>query len=219
MTMKLRVLHGKLQNREGENAGMEVRVRGPVFVIGSDADCSMCCRSRSISPHHCEIRLEPQGAIVRDLYSSTGTFVNDERVDHERVLEAGDRLRVGRIEFAVIVEQVGAPTVNDRLRSQKAKPDAVADYISDLLFEEDEKERNRRFEDPDARRFKVENAGAKANEQEAETTSTEAEATKKLTRPAKKPPAKLPSPPPFSASSSDKAAEETLNRVFFKGKR
>ena len=87
MTVKLQVLHGKLQDSRGKAAGF-VKVKGPVFVIGSDPDCSMCCRSNSVSPHHCEIRLEPPGIVVRDLSSESGTFVNDERVVG-RTLPAG----------------------------------------------------------------------------------------------------------------------------------
>jgi pSer/pThr/pTyr-binding forkhead associated (FHA) protein len=219
MTIKLKVLHGQLQNSRGANAGTEVRVRGPVFVIGSDADCSMCCRSKSISPHHCEIRLEDQGPVVRDLYSSSGTFVNDERIDYERVLQAGDRLRIGRLEFTVVIEQFSAPTVNERLRSQRTKPDAVAEYISNLLVEEDEKERVQRFEDPGKRQYHVEKSAPAAQQAQKDKDSPEGAAPKKAVRPVKKPPAKLPAPPPMSAGSTVEAAEETLNKIFFKGKR
>jgi pSer/pThr/pTyr-binding forkhead associated (FHA) protein len=214
MNVKLQVLHGKLQNSRGKNAGPVVRVRGAQFVIGSDADCSMCCRSTSVSPHHCEIRLDGQQIIVRDLYSRSGTFVNDERVDHERLLRAGDRLRIGRLEFTVVVEQTTAPD-REAVPQTRTRPDVVADFVSQFLVEEDEKERARRMEDPASRQFALERSKPPA----APPAPQDAAAALKKARPAKKPPAKLPAPPPFSASSTGEAAEETLKKIFFKGKR
>ena len=39
--------------------------------------------------------------MVRDLKTQAGTFINGERVDGERELHNGDRLRVGQLEFEV----------------------------------------------------------------------------------------------------------------------
>ena len=216
MTVKLQVLHGKLQDSRGKAAGF-VKVKGPVFVIGSDPDCSMCCRSNSVSPHHCEIRLEQPEILVRDLSSESGTFVNDERVAGQRSLQAGDRLRIGRLEFTVVVEQTSAPPAGTGGRATRPARDSISDFISDLLVEEDEKERTRRLQDPSTRQFRAV-ATPPAQDTEAGDKSSE-ETTKKKVRPEKKPPGKLPAPPSVSANSSTEAAEETLNKVFFKGKR
>jgi len=211
MTVKLKILHGSLQNSRGENAGAEVTVRGGQFVIGSDADCSMCCRSPAISPHHCELRREERGLVVRDLYSQSGTFVNGERIDHERVLRTGDHLRVGRLEFEVLVEPAAAPAGGSA--RGKSKTDAVAEFISDLLVEADEEDRARRLEDPEKRHFRPEPNAAPLKQGAAEAQDS-AEPPKKKERPPKRPPAKLPPPPPLSAGSTVEAAEETLKKIF-----
>jgi pSer/pThr/pTyr-binding forkhead associated (FHA) protein len=218
MIVKLRILHGKLENRQGRSVGQDVKVRGPRFVIGSDPDCSMRCQSSTVSAHHCEIRIESDSAFVQDLYSETGTFVNDERVHREQVLKAGDILRIGRLEFEVLVEagaKGGAP------KPAAAKADPVDDYISDLLVEADEEDRARRLEDPEARHFRPDPAAADAEtSQDSEEPGAEEDPKKKkLQRPKKKPPAKLPPPPPITADNTVDAAEETLKKLFTKDKR
>lgn len=47
-----------------------------------------------VSREHCSIRLEPQGAVLKDL-SRYGTYLNGRRLDAEAYLRAGDRVRIG----------------------------------------------------------------------------------------------------------------------------
>jgi pSer/pThr/pTyr-binding forkhead associated (FHA) protein len=213
MIVKLKIVHGRLQNATGQSAGLEVRLRRAPLVIGSDPDCSLCCRSSSVSPHHCEVRLEPGGPVVRDLFSQSGTFVNDQRVEHEQPLQVGDRLRVGRLEFAVVIETEPAGAGAEPPAASGLRPDAVADYISDLLVEADEEERARRREDPEARQFHLEPGREAAADRQAEP------GPKKPARPVRKKPGKLPPPPPLTADSTVEAAEEVLKKIFAKDKK
>jgi pSer/pThr/pTyr-binding forkhead associated (FHA) protein len=178
----------------------------------------MRCRSSTISAHHCEIRFESDAAIVQDLYSETGTFVNDERVHREQALRAGDCLRVGRLEFEVLVESDAGPGETE---PPAAKTDPVDDYVSDLLVEADEQDRARRLEDPESRQFRPTPATVKpgASQDDQTQSAQQEEKKKKLQRPAKKPPAKLPPPPPITADNTVDAAEETLKKLFTKDKR
>jgi pSer/pThr/pTyr-binding forkhead associated (FHA) protein len=211
MIVKLRILHGKLQNKHGGQLGQDVKVRGPKFVIGSDPDCSMYCRSSTVSPHHCEIRQESRGPVIRDLYSESGTFLNDQRVDNEVVLQAGDLLRIGRLEFEIVIQE---STEEQHSAAEKSKDDPVADYISDLLVEADEEDRVRRLEDPESRHFHP-----SAEEAPAASAEESAELEKKRKKPEKKKPGKLPPPPPMTADNTVEAAEETLKKLFSKDKR
>jgi pSer/pThr/pTyr-binding forkhead associated (FHA) protein len=95
MDVKLRVLAGK-------SAGQEVSVAGPTFQIGRADDCQLRARSDTISDHHCRLELEPALVRVRDLGSTTGTFVNGQRIEGERELKMGDKLKVGPLEFEVL---------------------------------------------------------------------------------------------------------------------
>lgn len=58
----------------------------------------------SVSGRHCELYLRGERWFVRDLQSSNGTKVNDEKVYQEMELHTGDILKVGRLEFQVRVQ-------------------------------------------------------------------------------------------------------------------
>lgn len=54
-----------------------------------------------VSRLHCQFALTGEGTLtVQDLGSTNGTFVNDRKIEQAR-LAAGDRIRVGRVEFTV----------------------------------------------------------------------------------------------------------------------
>jgi pSer/pThr/pTyr-binding forkhead associated (FHA) protein len=96
MDVRLRVL-------SGTNAGQEIAVSGPRFFIGRSEDCNLRPRSDLISRHHCAMLVEESSVVLRDFGSKNGTFVNDERVTGERDLATGDRVKVGPIEFEILI--------------------------------------------------------------------------------------------------------------------
>lgn len=53
----------------------------------------------SVSRYHCWVMLHGVGFVVEDLGSTNGTFVNGEKVQGRRIIRAGDRVRVGTVEF------------------------------------------------------------------------------------------------------------------------
>jgi pSer/pThr/pTyr-binding forkhead associated (FHA) protein len=57
-----------------------------------------------VSRLHCRLTLDDSGLGVEDLESTNGTWVNGRKIERAP-LAAGDKLRVGRIEFAVRSEQ------------------------------------------------------------------------------------------------------------------
>jgi hypothetical protein len=69
---------------------------GDEAVFGSDPDCGVTLALGNIAPQHSRIFWTPAGAFaIADLGSSTGTFVNGERLAGERTLEDGDRICLG----------------------------------------------------------------------------------------------------------------------------
>lgn len=207
MKVKLKVVHGKLKGKGGENAGLEVAISKSRFVIGTAGDCHMRCPSSVISPHHCEISVRGGEVRLRDLDSESGTYLNDERIGPEQTVRAGDRLRVGRLEFEVVIERSAG----------NAKADKVDEFVSELLVQADEEERATRIADPELRQFHLD--PSEPNDRAPE----EPEETDKLSRlrkrlPKKKPPGKLPPPPKLTSESSVSAAEETLQKIFEKPK-
>ena len=214
MNLHLRVLHGTLKRRDGAEIGPDIAVHGQRFIIGSGPDCNMRCPSSTISENHCEIISEPNGIFVRDLHSESGTFLNDERVTMKQAISHGDHLRIGKLEFEVVITAPQKPASEGGVspRVQVAKPrkqDSIGDDISELLSAADEEERARQKHDPSARQF-VPPAPVKPVEAE------ETKEKRKLVRPPQKPPGKLPPKPKVVADNTVNAAEEVLKKFFDK---
>jgi pSer/pThr/pTyr-binding forkhead associated (FHA) protein len=80
----------------------EISVQGAT-VIGRTPDADIQIPVSDVSRRHCEISVKNTGVSVKDLKSSNGTFVNDEKIT-EKPLKAGDRLRVGPFTFVVQID-------------------------------------------------------------------------------------------------------------------
>ena len=97
MQVKLKILHGL-------NAGREIDVAAPEFVVGRQAIRDLCPVTAFVSRCHCNILVRDDQVTVLDLDSRNGTFVNSELVKDEQVLEMGDVLRIGHVELEVLIE-------------------------------------------------------------------------------------------------------------------
>ena len=74
---------------------------GSVKTIGRTARADFIVDAALISRLHCRLTADKSDQlVVEDLGSTNGTMVNGKKVDRV-VLRAGDKLRVGRVEFEV----------------------------------------------------------------------------------------------------------------------
>jgi pSer/pThr/pTyr-binding forkhead associated (FHA) protein len=78
-------------------------MRGNTFVIGRREDCDLRIPLPSISRKHCKFIRGDTGLELKDLASSNGTFVNNQRVQ-ETILKAGDRVVVGPVVFVCQID-------------------------------------------------------------------------------------------------------------------
>lgn len=81
--------------RNGEDRGKKVELNGEPILIGRDDDCDLVLPDAKVSRRHA--RLESLGdgtAMLRDLGSSNGTFVNGERVE-STLLRGDEQIQVG----------------------------------------------------------------------------------------------------------------------------
>lgn len=102
----LRVVSGPL---EGEEFLLEERLE-----IGRSGELRVQLIGASVSRRHAEVRLEPSGrAVVTDLGSRNGTFVNGERIEH-KVLALGDTLEIGKSTFQLEERPGEAPPELER---------------------------------------------------------------------------------------------------------
>ncbi len=97
----------------GNSAGQVVNIPGPKFYIGRSEDCQLRPRSDLISRHHCAFIVEGAYFGIRDFGSKNGTYCNGQRVIGECELKDGDKLKVGPLEFQVVI------TIDDPLAGKK----------------------------------------------------------------------------------------------------
>jgi pSer/pThr/pTyr-binding forkhead associated (FHA) protein len=72
----------------------------------------------SVSSHHCEVLLRGNEVVIKDLNSTNGTFIDDEKIT-ESVLKPGHTLRLGQIELRL--EDGAAPAASAPAAAAPAK--------------------------------------------------------------------------------------------------
>lgn len=78
--------------------GREYVITGALLVFGREAGCDVVVSGKDVSRRHAEILRTPKGYLIVDS-STNGTFVNEERVDGQRVLARADVIRLGDEQF------------------------------------------------------------------------------------------------------------------------
>ncbi len=68
--------------------------------VGRVEDNTFQIADASVSSHHAEIILRGEEIVIRDLNSTNGTFINNEKVS-EIVLKPGQTLRFGQVELKI----------------------------------------------------------------------------------------------------------------------
>jgi ATP-binding cassette subfamily C protein len=84
-----------VESFETGRAGEEVLLEGDIAILGRDDDCDVIFHDKDISRKHAEIKLTPDGFQLTDLGSSNGTWVEEQRLSQFRLLETGQRFRIG----------------------------------------------------------------------------------------------------------------------------
>jgi pSer/pThr/pTyr-binding forkhead associated (FHA) protein len=78
--------------------GREYQVTGNSLVFGRDATSDVVVPGKDVSRRHCEIIQTPKGYLLVDS-STNGTFVNDQRMEGQRLLARADVIRIGDEQF------------------------------------------------------------------------------------------------------------------------
>lgn len=75
-----------------------------VITIGRSRDCTIHIDDFYLSGHHTKLWYEDEEWHVCDTKSTNGTFINGKSIkDSEMILDNGDILRVGQLEFLVVL--------------------------------------------------------------------------------------------------------------------
>ena len=78
----------------------EIELDKPVTIIGRGVDCDLRIPANNCSRRHCEICIEDDLVFVRDLRSSNGIYVNNEKVTKTEI-QAGDIISIGPIKVGI----------------------------------------------------------------------------------------------------------------------
>ncbi|HEX5834124.1 MAG TPA: sigma 54-interacting transcriptional regulator [Pyrinomonadaceae bacterium] len=89
-------------------AAISGKLKGAIFtlndaelIIGRETAATLCLADASVSRRHSKIEKNDEGFVITDLESLNGTFINDVPV-RTRVLEHGDRVRIGDSQFVFL---------------------------------------------------------------------------------------------------------------------
>lgn len=224
----------KFKLLKGSHAGKEVKLPAPKCLIGRNDDCHLKPQSEAVSRRHCVIITSDTEVTIRDLNSRNGTHVNGEKITGDTVLLNGDVVKVGPLEFEMLIEHTAArikrPKVSDikeaATRIVQTTASASSQDLSDVTAWLDEadvkaKTETRQFRVDDTTTGTVadivgedttaESKAAAAAEKNQETTELKTDEAK---RPDKKAPGKLPPRQVVQAKDSREAASDMLKKLF-----
>ncbi len=91
----LRILSGPLK-------GKKLMLPDHEITLGSGRSCQLKQYGDGIAPQHCKLKPTPLGILVNDLNTEAGTFIDNERITGETMLEPGGLLKVGPMLYRLI---------------------------------------------------------------------------------------------------------------------
>src|SRR5689334_9459201 len=108
-------------------AAISGKLKGAVFaideeplVIGRETAAHLCLADASVSRRHSKIEKHDDSFVITDLESLNGTFVNDVPV-RTRVLEHGDRVRIGDSQFLFLTQEGETLSKSSDVRMDEAQ--------------------------------------------------------------------------------------------------
>ncbi len=104
--------------------GREYAIAGSSLVFGRDATCDVVVSGKDVSRRHAEIVQTPKGYLVVDS-STNGTFVNEARVEGQRLLARADVIRIGDENFRFYADAAQQAAPNPKPGPTASPPPAA----------------------------------------------------------------------------------------------
>ena len=99
----------KLVIQSAEQKGRSYELKVDKTTVGRVEDNTFQIADASVSSHHCEILLRGTDVVIKDLNSTNGTYINEDKIS-ESVLKPGQKLRLGQIELSLETGDAPATT-------------------------------------------------------------------------------------------------------------
>lgn len=132
----------------GSQAGTEANLKDGYYMIGRHEECQIRPKSRSVSRRHCLLYSMNSQIRVRDLDSSSGTKVNQQRLEGSQwvLLNDGDELRCGKVVFHVRLQTLCDVQENERGQKMVTSEPWESIDVASMLSDADDAERETRYE-------------------------------------------------------------------------
>lgn len=116
--------------------GRQAYTLGPLNTIGRNPDNHIRIAESSVSGNHCEILLGESGkAVIRDLGSSNGTYVNRRRIDGPMALQDGDDILIGGAHCLFYAEASEKAAEAVQLTQDEGDGRPIASQVAELAGE------------------------------------------------------------------------------------
>lgn len=154
MQVKLRVI-------QGPSAGKEFKLPVDNFLIGRGDGCHLKPKSDMVSRKHCALTVRDSKLFIEEFGSKNGTYVNGERIEGSVELKMGDEIRVGPLEFLVLIDHTLGAVKRSKVSSVQeaasrvAKSSSQGNDVASWLEEADEEEKAQRLDNPETRQFRI----------------------------------------------------------------
>ena len=112
--------------RKGPQEGLRYHLARPEVRIGRRKDMDLILSDATVSVEHARVFFQEGGLWIEDLKSMNGTLVNDRRI-RKSLLQANDRITLGKYELDVQMEAPGHKPEKAATPSEKPMPMAKAE--------------------------------------------------------------------------------------------
>jgi pSer/pThr/pTyr-binding forkhead associated (FHA) protein len=115
---------------EGADAGRRVELVAPL-TVGRAADADLVLADELVSRRHARVGQQGAGAVVEDLGSRNGTFVNGNQIHGPTRLVPGDQLQLGvtLVELRSVTQIAERPSAVQPVPPPLAVPERTPDYL------------------------------------------------------------------------------------------
>ena len=102
------------------------------YMIGRNPSCPICFNFPDVSERHAILTVRGNKAVVEDLHSANGTYVNGEQIDGPAALDGGMVIQIGESMLRVCDENDwAAKAAEDVVREEPAEEPAAAAPVAD----------------------------------------------------------------------------------------
>lgn len=93
--------------RQSQEASETFIFEIPEIILGRDPACTLTVDDQTISAQHAKLSYHHSQWWVKDLDSTNGTYLNQERIEEQQVITSGDMLQFGEIVFEIHTQAAG----------------------------------------------------------------------------------------------------------------